>query len=293
MKRNLTLILFLICLSLGASLACNLTNLANATAVPTEVPAQVETQVSTVEPSPTTDSNPQPADTAVPPTTPPEPDVNVEGVSFSYAPSLASNVRFEITPREDNPDDPEWMHSPELIRFTFEGYPVTEHFHVPALSVFSIDEVIEIAPSVADKIDRLKNLLAARPDSPEPPLPYLLSVPAGQVIAARIHYLEFKNGSGIVYLTQFAQDISPVNNYSLFYTFQGITNDGRWYVTAALPVNHPLLPADSNIENYDAFAENYENYLADTKTLLESQPAESYTPNLNLLDELFRSLRVK
>jgi hypothetical protein len=33
----------------------------------------------------------------------------------------------------------------------------------------------------------------------------------------------------------------------LVYTFQGLRDDGKWYVSAILPVNHPSLSADGTV----------------------------------------------
>ena len=44
---------------------------------------------------------------------------------------------------------------------------------------------------------------------------------------SQVQYLDFKNGTGVRYLTQFDQGILPINNYELVYTYQGLTSDGK------------------------------------------------------------------
>ncbi|MEO8354588.1 MAG: hypothetical protein ABI621_01610 [Chloroflexota bacterium] len=39
--------------------------------------------------------------------------------------------------------------------------------------------------------------------------------------------INFQNGRGIRFLTQYAQYPAPINNHELFYHFQGLTNDGK------------------------------------------------------------------
>lgn len=44
------------------------------------------------------------------------------------------------------------------------------------------------------------------------------------------------DGGGIRYLTQFGQAAGLITNPELFYTFQGLTDDGAYYVAAVFPV---------------------------------------------------------
>ena len=58
---------------------------------------------------------------------------------------------------------------------------------------------------------------------------------AVQQMHTRVEYVQFKGGEGVSYLAQYAQGPVPVNNGELFYTFQGLTDDGEFYVSAILP----------------------------------------------------------
>ena len=75
-------------------------------------------------------------------------------------------------------------------------------------------------------------------------------------------YLKFENGSGVRYLTMYGQGFAPINNHDLFYSFQGLTADGRYWVSVIMPVNHPSLQAtydDPLPADFAQFAENFEN----------------------------------
>lgn len=78
-------------------------------------------------------------------------------------------------------------------------------------------------------------------------LPFLPLFNAHQVMHTSLQYLDFKNGTGLRYLTWFSQGIMPINNYELIYTNQGLTSDGKYYVAAVLPVTHPNLPSDGKV----------------------------------------------
>ena len=67
---------------------------------------------------------------------------------------------------------------------------------------------------------------------------------ASPSILSRFQYLDFRSGSGILFLAQYANEMqpNPVNNEELTQVFQGLTKDGRYYVSARLAITHPSLP---------------------------------------------------
>ncbi len=80
------------------------------------------------------------------------------------------------------------------------------------------------------------------------------------------------------------------------YVFQGLTDDGQYYVSAVLPINHPDLPANRQEADFDdanITAEAYEAYLDELLSQLEAAPAGSFTPSLEALDALIESLVVE
>ena len=102
--------------------------------------------------------------------------------------------------------------------------------------------------------------------------------------------------AGVRFLTQYGQAASPVNNYELFYAFQGLTHDGRHVVPAILPASNPMLRADGSAipgDDYNAFSDNFQDYVNDIEGQLSAQAASSLRPDLSLLDEMIKSLRVE
>lgn len=126
-------------------------------------------------------------------------------------------------------------------------------------------------------------------------LPFLPLFNASQALHAQDKYLDFKNGKGVRFLTQFDQAPLPINNFELIYTYQGLTADGNFYVAAVLPINHPSLPADNKITGKEPpeFTSDFPKYLANTASALEQQPAGSFTPDLAKLDAMMSSWEVK
>jgi hypothetical protein len=126
-------------------------------------------------------------------------------------------------------------------------------------------------------------------------LPYLPLYNAGMLFYSRDKFINFQQGEGIRYLTMFAQDIAPINNEGIFYTFQGITKDGKYYISAILPVESADLPAKSEMSNedYKKFSENYTQYLSDIEEKLIAQSPDSFTPDLNKLDGLIATISIQ
>jgi hypothetical protein len=93
----------------------------------------------------------------------------------------------------------------------------------------------------------------------------------------------------------FSQGLVPINNNELIYTYQGLTSDRRYYVAAVLPVTHPSLPADGKVSGNEPpeFTSNFTAYLANTFASLNTQAAETFTPNLTQLDAMMSSLEIK
>jgi hypothetical protein len=133
-------------------------------------------------------------------------------------------------------------------------------------------------------------------------LPHITTFNAAQVFAAQIQTVKFANGSGVRFLTEYAQYVATANNSYLFYNFQGLTDDGKYYILAILPTSHPLLAFDEKPEtivpeggipfpgydNPDAVAPYYDSVV----TLLNQQAANSFMPTLTDLDRLIESITI-
>jgi hypothetical protein len=83
----------------------------------------------------------------------------------------------------------------------------------------------------------------------------------------------------------------------VFYTFQGLTDDGQYYVSALFPVQTGIFPAEAPAcdlcadPNVDPFAE-MTALLTEQLTQLNALEAGSFSPSLAMLDDVIRSLRI-
>lgn len=126
-------------------------------------------------------------------------------------------------------------------------------------------------------------------------MPFLPLYNAQQVMHTHLQYLDFQNGQGLRYLTQYDQAFIPINNYELIYTYQGLTSDGKYYVAAVLPVHHPSLPEDATVTGNEPpeFTSDFPTYLQNVVASLNPQAANTFTPDLTQLDAMMSSLEIR
>jgi hypothetical protein len=128
-------------------------------------------------------------------------------------------------------------------------------------------------------------------------LPFLPWVNSRQAFCAQPQRIEFSGGAGIRYLTHYSQGPDPVLDRLVFYTFQGITHDGQFYVAAFFPVGTGVFPRDSSTcsqcgdPDQDPFAE-WMTVLRELLVQLNAQPEDAFAPSLTLLDDVIRSIRI-
>ncbi len=214
-------------------------------------------------------------------------------VSFTLTETVAiSSTTQIITATEVTEDRPYWELFPLHTEITLAGYVQPDSLLVPRLLVYPASEFARLSDAAAAQIDALSELLATEPLLVEAQtLPFLPLFNAAPMFHAQEQYLDFANGSGIRYLTQYEQATVPVNNQELFYTYQGLTDDGAYYVAAVFPVSHPDLPADISSVPED-MADDFETYMNSVIEQMNGADAAAFTPDLATLDALVRSIMV-
>lgn len=208
-------------------------------------------------------------------------------------PVLASSYTCETI--AENPSGIETY--PQYTKLTLQGYPLSGKFFTPYLSILPVQRYTELLPAVIPgQLATLQALVGGGAPG-DKDLPFLPGLNAAQMFHAQYRVLPFGNGSGIRYLTLLAQYYAPINNYELIYTYQGATSDGKYWLSAILPVNNPTLPDNADNppggQTWDQFTHGYATYIADLTTMLDSQPSGNFTPNLTLLDTLIASITIQ
>lgn len=226
------------------------------------------------------------------------------GIALDLASSLIESVTVETVPAfEQVPDPgPRYLAQPAHTILHLAGFPQSANYRQPQIAVYPLEAYRRLTLDAKREVEQLQTLLAS--GSGVPPgvddLPYLPAPNAIQIVQAKVQQLDFQNGTGVRYLTQYVQDVSPVVSNSLFYTFQGMTVDGQFWISAVLPVASDTLPADiptAQEQGFDSFAYNfdpigYERYLAEQKVLIDGLTDDAFTPQLATLDALVQSLEL-
>jgi len=228
--------------------------------------------------------------------------VTLNNVSFRLPLGVANDARTEMVPAVTDPNNtPWWEIAPDHLKFTLTGYQLQDKSFEPQILVYPTDEYIQLNSTTiaAEQIQRLKTILAGSPLSRDM-MPHVPIFNASPHIASHMQVISFQSGRGIRMLTQYDQYPATINNHELFYHFQGLTQDGKYYVLAVLPVTSSILAEDDQpdspvpVEGVAIPTEtgpNPEYYEAVTKAL-DSMYEDSFNPSLFQLDALIQSITV-
>jgi hypothetical protein len=191
---------------------------------------------------------------------------------------------------------------PEMFCLELQGFTSSGTIRTPQICILPAEIYAAMNPDAAVQIAELKSLLAEQPDFIQHslPLPYLPLQNAVQVMKSQPAFLDYQNMAGIRYLTAHVQSPVPVTNTTLTYTFQGLTKDGSFIITALLPVSHPDLEPEKVFSQFEQDAAGYQmpiELYAEYGRNLESQlnaydPAE-FTPALSALDALVNQISIQ
>jgi hypothetical protein len=188
---------------------------------------------------------------------------------------------------------PYWEILHEYARVTLQGYPIRNHSVLPQIYIYPLDALGKVNEEALKNITLLQSLLQSPQEIAT--MPFLPLFNARQMMQSHIQYTDFQNGQGLRYLTWFSQGVVPVNNHELIYTYQGLTSDGKYYVSAVLPINHPSLPADGSVTGHEPpeFTSDYAAYMMNVVANLNPQASNTFSPNLTQLDVMMSSLEIK
>ncbi len=242
-----------------------------------------------------------------------------EGVqaSFRYDPSLAENVQVqavEAVPRTQSA--PYWEAHPAYLDFEFVNYTGGAAAQRPeALATAKIffyrteyfSSLGNEPSSFSGQMQVLSDLLSEQPDLAQVVVDRSMPTQGGQLIlpflplsngieafCARPHYVKFQGGSGIAYLTVFAQGFSRITDPTVMYTFQGLTDDGSIYISAVFPIATGVFPVEAMTlpgqVDPNFTVDMYKTQVAEGVTALNAQAPDKFQPSLDVLDSLLASI---
>lgn len=233
--------------------------------------------------------------------------VSFEGVGFSFDKALGASVNITQVPGEPPTPEGPSAPSPGHLAFTLYG-PRPESARAPrpidAPGVVRFYRTADLAGYgwASRQLEDLSSLLGARPDlashvevgddGSTEPLPFVLDDSAAQAIAARAHYVDTPHLAGIGYLTAFRQDVFPFAASDFWYTFQGLSDDGAWYVAVDFVIDADMFPArvTARDANRIGTARRWPRYLNQSVQTLNEAAPDAFTPPLTSIDALVHSI---
>ena len=283
--------IFLLCLAL-LMFACTITT--TSTPPPATVLPPVTLPPATEPPTAT-----EPPVATEPPTAtqPPAPVTNVtcNELRLYLDAALASGYNCQTIPEAIGQG---FFDIPQYTQLALQGYTLSDRFHQPQIHVYPVQRFTELAPDLVNSdLSSLQALLGGGPQGDSLPLLNVNVFGAGQVFHAQYNLLAFGSGNGIRFLSEYAQYYDPINNHDLFYTFQGLISDGKYWVSAILPISNPNLPEGPRPlpggQTDEQFSNNYPTYIVDMTNQVNSWTADSFVPSLTALDQLMRSILIQ
>lgn len=212
--------------------------------------------------------------------------ISLNGVSFNYDEAITGGApTVALIPR--TPQTPGPGHgggNPESVRFDFPNGG--------SVDVFAVEEYLGLFPLEYEIVDAVEAMVAERPLTTDSPYPFLPPPPAAQIFAVQLGYVDFQNGAGARYLTQYAQAFLPVEPT---YTFQGVTADGQFYIAANLPVSSDVVPiiSDEEFNRYmNEDIDGYIVYMDETIAALDGLTADQFSPSLTAIDNMMASFMI-
>ena len=225
------------------------------------------------------------------------PNVSCNEITLNLDQALASGFQCKTVPAAGGPNDPYFAINPQFTDVTFQGYILPNTFFPAHISVYPVQDFHALAPDIIDgKVTALQALIAGGALPAKGALPLLPIFNAAEEFRAEYKVISFSGGSGIRYLAQYSQFFDPINSHEMFYSFQGLSTDGKYWISAILPISNSMLPPNGDNPpggmTWDQFGNQFQTYLTDIVIKLEAQPPDSYSPTIAALDALIESIAV-
>jgi hypothetical protein len=239
--------------------------------------------------------------------------VAFQDISLTFPAFLAEGATAQKVPPFIDPSGFLYDDHPEHVRFDFinpytarwlfgnfqpDAVPWLKHqnlenlAYLPQIFIFPTREYADISPLAGERIEALRNLLDSNAISDRNELPVLPTFNSAQDLHSQEQFLAFQGGRGIRFVARYSQGIAPVINPCVFYTFQGLTDDGSRYVAAFFPLYSSILPDQIEVEDWDAFSLGYTDYMSEVTSQLEKLDPGDFEPNLEFLDALISSMSI-
>ena len=235
-----------------------------------------------------------------------------QDVSFDCNSQIGLRIEvteFSKSPLLDETHKPDYVH-PSYLSFKFKNEEVKQESktdYVSEISVYPIEEYSQMYSlseqnrQYFDKeVNSLKKLFGKRFTYLKKHISFLGATDGQFGFKSHLKYISFKNGKGVGFVTQVQIEVTIINNEELVWVFEGITNDGKYYVRAIFPIRASFLPDKAtdkfegySLSDYSRLSKRNEQYLSLIRKRLDSLPSNQYQPSLENLTNIISSLEVK
>ena len=228
-------------------------------------------------------------------------------VSFVIPENLASSASTQTIPAADEQNGGPWAVAPQHLEFKLNDYNLPPgYFSEILIDVYPAQEYANTYDGANISLQRLRALLSNPSTLPTnenlPQVPYFN---AASMIAAQVKLIQFKTGTGVRMITQYGQAVGPIANNGTFYHYEGLTNDGKYYVVAVLPIEAKFLASGNSDPSAPVPADGipfpgynytdpsyYNNYFKAVTDKMNATPDDSFAPSLVTLDSLIQSMQI-
>jgi len=236
-----------------------------------------------------------------------------EGIGITYPSSLAEGAVAQTIPAFIDPSGFIYDDLPEHVRFEFSSpytaqgpfaglrpswIPWLRHQNPegseiqPLIFIFPTMDYVDSSPLASERIEALRILLDDNTLPAVGELPVLPTFNSAQDFRGQEKPLAFQGGRGLRCIARYSQGVAPFVNPGVFYTFQGLTEDGSLYVAVFFPLYVSVLPDQIQVEDWDAFNQGYLEYMTDIASTIEMLEPGDFEPDLDSLDALIRSISI-
>jgi hypothetical protein len=227
--------------------------------------------------------------------------VSTGGVMLTINKDFATGISINQLPA-DSPEYGPGFAEPANTQISFSNPP--PGFAPESILTIRLYPVsgLEAYPEHMRRFEQLQNLIANQspltefmiyPDNAiTDTLPFIPVYTHGQVLTARAGFVETPIMQGIRYVAAFAAAAEPFNSNSFVYTYQGVTRDGQYYISAQAFVTTDLFPADAAPIDPEVFQANFPAYVAESIATLNAGTAADFSPSLADVDAVMQSLTV-
>jgi heat shock protein HslJ len=220
---------------------------------------------------------------------------------------LAESFSWTVQPGFPPSPGPGGGGMPPHILVTFDGESSEEAMssNSQRMYIFPTQAYIDMYDAqdnsiVADQVARLEELIATaegRQELPDSPMPLLPPPDSFMERWAQFLDLDFGVGRGVRYISDspYRLAVGPWTNETTGYYYEGLTDNGVFYVSLFWPESTESLPNTVDDVPEDAMAavsdsDAYSAYIQETKDTLNALPASAWAPDLTLLDDMVQSL---